>query len=62
MPDMETLIGRHGAFSVCPQYIETVKQYIESQREHDKTTTFQVVYRRILREQKTAFDERYVWD
>lgn len=54
--------GGYGAFSVSPQSIETVKQYIESQHEHHKTITFQDEYRRILREHNVAFDERYVWD
>jgi REP element-mobilizing transposase RayT len=54
--------GGYGAFSVSPQSIEPVKQYIESQHEHHKTTTFQDEYRRILREHNVEFDERYVWD
>ena len=54
--------GGYGAFSVSPQSIETLKQYIESQHEHHKTTTFQDEYRRILREHNIEFDERYVWD
>ena len=43
--------GGYGAFSVSPQSIEIVKQYIETQHEHHKTTTFQDEYRRILRTQ-----------
>jgi REP element-mobilizing transposase RayT len=54
--------GGYGAFSVSPQSIEIVKQYIEFQHEHHKTTTFQDEYRRILREHNVEFDERYVWD
>ena len=54
--------GGYGAFSVSPQSIATIKQYIESQHEHHKTITFQDEYRRILREHHVAFDERYVWD
>jgi putative transposase len=54
--------GGYGAFSVSPQSIEVVKQYIESQREHHNTTTFQDEYWRILREHNVEFDERYVWD
>ena len=54
--------GGYGSFSVSPQSIEIVKQYIESQHEHHKTTTFQDEYRRILREHEVEFDERYVWD
>ena len=47
--------GGYGAFSVSPQYIE-------SQHEHHKTTTFQDEYRRILHEHNVEFEERYVWD
>ena len=54
--------GGYGAFSVSPQHMEIVKQYIESQHEHHKTITFQDEYRRILRENNVAFDERYLWD
>ena len=54
--------GGYGAFSVSPQSMELVKQYIESQHDHHKTTTFQDEYRRILREHNVEFDERYVWD
>jgi hypothetical protein len=52
--------GGYGTFSVSPQSIEAVKQYIESQREHHKTITFQDEYRKVLREHNAAFDERYV--
>jgi hypothetical protein len=49
--------GGYGASSVSTQSIEIVKQYIESQHEHYKTTTFQDEYRGILREHNVEFDE-----
>ena len=54
--------GGYGAFSVSPQSVEIVKQYIEHQHEHHKEITFEEEFRRILNEHRITFDERYVWD
>jgi REP-associated tyrosine transposase len=53
---------RYGAFSVSPSQLDAVLQYVNSQREHHRTRTFQREYRELLRKHRVAFDERYVWD
>ena len=52
----------YGAFSVSPSQVEAVLQYIDAQREHHRTRTFQEEYRELLRKHGVDFDERYVWD
>ena len=52
----------YGAFSVSPNQIEAVLQYVEAQEEHHRTRTFQEEYRELLRKHGVDFDERYVWD
>ena len=52
----------YGAFSVNPTEIDRAQQYIESQQEHHKTTSFQDEYRAFLNKYKGTFEERYVWD
>ncbi|MEI6035004.1 MAG: IS200/IS605 family transposase [Verrucomicrobiae bacterium] len=52
----------YGAFAVSESHVETVRQYIASQREHHRTKTFQEEYRAFLQRHNIAFDERYVWD
>jgi putative transposase len=52
----------YGAFSVNPTEIGRVQQYIENQREHHKTISFQQEYRAFLNKYNVVFDERYVWD
>ena len=52
----------YGAFSVSPSQLETVLQYVQSQKEHHRTRTFQEEYRELLRRHDVAFDEQYVWD
>jgi len=52
----------YGAFSVSPSRVEKVKQYITTQEEHHRTSTFQDEFRALLRKHGIAWDERYVWD
>jgi REP element-mobilizing transposase RayT len=52
----------YGAFSVSPSQLEAVLQYVNGQREHHRTRTFQEEYRELLRKHGVQFDERYVWD
>jgi REP element-mobilizing transposase RayT len=52
----------YGAFSVSPSQLESVLRYIETQREHHRTRTFQEEYRELLRRHGVDFDERYIWD
>jgi len=51
----------YGAFTVSPDRVEPVKQYILHQEEHHGRMTFQEEYRRLLEESGTPFDERYLW-
>jgi len=52
----------YGAFSVSPSQLDGVLAYVNSQREHHRTGTFQQEYRELLRKHGVDFDERYVWD
>ena len=50
------------AFSVSPSQLDAVLQYIDGQKEHHRTRTFQEEYRELLRKRGVDFEERYVWD
>lgn len=52
----------YGAFSVSPSQLPSVLNYIEAQKEHHRTRSFQEEYRDVLRKHGVDFDERYVWD
>ena len=52
----------YGSFSVNPLAVNTVKNYIETQKEHHKTKTFQEEYLEYLNSYNVEYDERYVWD
>ena len=52
----------YGAFSVAQSQVESVKQYIENQREHHKRKTFQEEYRELLQKCAIKYNEKYVWD
>src|SRR5262249_52291803 len=52
----------YGAFSVSPVHVPALTAYIENQKEHHKSETFQDEFRRLLHKYGIEFDERYVWD
>jgi REP element-mobilizing transposase RayT len=52
----------YGIFSIGVSQIEPVSNYIAGQEEHHRTVSFQDELRKLLREHKIEFDERYVWD
>jgi REP-associated tyrosine transposase len=52
----------YGAFSVGPQELDAVVQYINRQPEHHKVVTFQEEYRAFLEKYHVQYDERYVLD
>ena len=54
--------GGYADFSVSQSNLEQVKQYIASQEEHHRKTTFQDELRTLLRKHEIEFNERYVWD
>jgi REP element-mobilizing transposase RayT len=52
----------YGVFSLSPGHKEAALQYIASQREHHRTTSFQDEYRKLLVKYEIGYDEKYVWD
>ena len=42
--------------------LDALIHYIDTQEEHQRTTTFQEEYRDFLRKYHIEFDERHVWD
>jgi REP element-mobilizing transposase RayT len=52
----------YGAFSISQSNVEEVRQYIENQKEHHRTRSFQDEFRLFLKKYGVSFDERYVWD
>lgn len=52
----------YGVFSVGESQIPGLVQYIENQREHHKTKSFQDEYRDFLSKYKVEYSEIYVWD
>ena len=51
-----------GAFSIGHSQIETVKSYIEKQKEHHKIEIFEDEYRKFLQKYEIDFDDRYFLD
>jgi len=52
----------YGAFSACLTHMDPLIQYINDQKNHHRTVSFQDEYRHLLNKNQIAFDERYVWD
>jgi len=52
----------YGVFSVNPTETEVVVEYINNQREHHRTKTFQEEFRAFLTKYGVDYDERYIWD
>jgi REP element-mobilizing transposase RayT len=51
----------YGAFSVSKSNVPDVVKYIQNQREHHKTQTFQEEYLQFLKKHGVEYDERYLW-
>jgi len=51
----------YGAFTVSKSNIPEVIKYIQNQREHHRTKTFQEEYLCFLNKNGTEYDERYLW-
>ena len=47
---------------MSPSQLKAVLEYVQAQREHHRTRSFQEEYRELLRQHGIHFDERYVWD
>ncbi len=52
----------YGAFSVSQSNLQTVKRYIQNQKQHHQKIDFQAEYRRFLEKYQIEYDEKYVWD
>jgi putative transposase len=52
----------YGAFSVSQSQSGRVRQYIASQEEHHRRSSFQEELRLLLQKHGVEFDEQYVWD
>lgn len=50
----------YGVFSVSKSMLDTVKAYIENQREHHKTRDFRSELIALLRAHEVEFDEKYL--
>jgi REP element-mobilizing transposase RayT len=51
----------YGAFTVSCSDIHAAMRYIENQREHHRTKTFQEEYLALLKNHGIEYDERYLW-
>ena len=51
----------YGAFTVSKSNVPSVVKYIQDQREHHKTRTFQEEYLEFLGKHGVEYDERYLW-
>ncbi|MCL2328481.1 MAG: transposase [Bacteroidetes bacterium] len=53
--------GGYAGYSVSQSKVKIVENYIEKQKEHHKSETFQEEYVKFLREYNVDFDEKYLW-
>jgi len=53
--------GGYGGFSVSQSKVDIVKEYIENQKEHHKTETFEVEYIRFMKEYGIDYNEKFLW-
>jgi REP element-mobilizing transposase RayT len=52
----------YGAFSIGQSAYEDLRKYIQTQKEHHKSISFQGEYRIFLKKYCISYDEKYVWD
>ncbi len=52
----------YGAFSIGASNIEALKHYIQNQKQHHQTLSFEDEYRALLKKYNIEFDEKYMWD
>ncbi len=50
----------YAGFSVSPDKVDNLIRYIDNQKEHHKTETFQEEMRKFLKWYKMDYDERYL--
>jgi len=51
----------YGAFTASKSNLPSIIAYIQSQREHHRTKSFQEEYRGLLKQHEIDYDECYVW-
>jgi putative transposase len=51
----------YGAFTVSKSQLPEVVRYIQNQRLHHETETFQEEYLKFLKRHEVEYDERYLW-
>jgi len=51
----------YGAFTVSKSNVPSLSEYIQGQRDHHRTKSFQEEYRTLLKRHEIEFDEGYVW-
>ena len=52
----------YGVFSVSPQFLGALVEYIDGQEEHHKTVSFQDEMRSLFKKYDVDYDDRYVWN
>ena len=52
----------YGAFSVSESHSDAVKNYIQNQAEHHKKMSFRDEFLTLLRRNRMAFDEKYIFE
>jgi len=52
----------YGAFSVSQSNVKSVRQYIQKQKEHHDTVSYQDEFRNFVKRHDVDYEERYVWD
>lgn len=52
----------YGGFSVNPNQVDVVKEYIANQREHHRKKTFKEEFLAFLHKYDIEYDQRFVWD
>jgi putative transposase len=52
----------YGAFSVSPSHVNALVRYIEEQKAHHRTVSFQDEFRRFCKIYGVEIDQRYLWD
>lgn len=53
--------GGYAGYSVSQSVVAKVERYIDNQKEHHKTISFQDEYRKFLDEYGIDYDENYLW-
>jgi putative transposase len=62
VPNDFTWQSGYGAFSVGQSQLPALLRYIDNQKEHHRTKTFQEEYLEFLQRYKVKYNEEYLWD